>query len=148
MSIWQLRKDDIIQVAKDMGLTVPADVRFIDLKSLIENSDIYKNQLEVMQKIIDSVTEERQRKAEESKEKLEFERLKLAQLEKQIELENARKDSPQTQSLNPDASNRIDSLIKSIKTLTISVPVKSESFNLFFQSIEKAFKTKKMCQKI
>ncbi|KFM71288.1 hypothetical protein X975_00963, partial [Stegodyphus mimosarum] len=38
----------------------------------------------------------------------------------------------------------MENLIKSVKTLTISVPTKAESFNLFFQSIERAFRTKQV----
>lgn len=36
----------------------------------------------------------------------------------------------------------LESLIKSVKTLTIPVPTRAESYNLFFQSLERAFKTK------
>ncbi|GFX69506.1 RNA-directed DNA polymerase from mobile element jockey [Trichonephila clavipes] len=36
----------------------------------------------------------------------------------------------------------IENLVKSIKTLTIPVPSNTEAYNLFFQSLEKAFKTK------
>ncbi|GBL92600.1 hypothetical protein AVEN_123777-1 [Araneus ventricosus] len=90
-SIWKLRKEDIILVVKEMGLTVAADMRFIDLYNLIENSDIYKNQLEVFQRIIDSVTEKRQRQAKENEAKLEIERRKLAGLEKLLEIERKKK---------------------------------------------------------
>ncbi|GBM51649.1 hypothetical protein AVEN_43278-1 [Araneus ventricosus] len=38
-SIWKLRKEDIVLIVKEMSLTAPADVRFIDLKNLIENSE-------------------------------------------------------------------------------------------------------------
>ncbi|GBN01596.1 hypothetical protein AVEN_190148-1, partial [Araneus ventricosus] len=38
--------------------------------------------------------------------------------------------------------NNLESLIKSVKTLTIAVPVRSESFNLSFHSLEKAFQNK------
>ncbi|GBL80033.1 hypothetical protein AVEN_29048-1 [Araneus ventricosus] len=101
-SIWKLRKDDLILVVKEMGLTVLANVRFIDEKNLIENSDIYKNQLEVFQRIIDSVTERWQLEAErrksedearesEIKAKLKIERAKRTELKKQLEIEIMKK---------------------------------------------------------
>ncbi|GBM14889.1 hypothetical protein AVEN_28611-1 [Araneus ventricosus] len=73
---------------------------------------------------------------------LELERIKLAQLEKQVELQNGKRDSTKGQG-DLDASNKkIENLTKSIKTLTITVPTRAESFNLLFQSLEKAFRTK------
>ncbi|GFS66732.1 hypothetical protein TNCV_229741 [Trichonephila clavipes] len=35
-------------------------------------------------------------------------------------------------------------MIKSIRTLSLPVPTRSENFNLFFQSLERAFLTKKI----
>ncbi|GFS48626.1 integrase catalytic domain-containing protein [Trichonephila clavipes] len=71
---------------------------------------------------------------------------KLA-IEKQLELAKVRKESeknPQTlESGEPSSiTDKLESLVKSIKTLTIQVPVWSESFNLFFRSLEKAFQIK------
>ncbi|GFX18867.1 integrase catalytic domain-containing protein [Trichonephila clavipes] len=68
-------------------------------------------------------------------------------IEKQLELEKVRKESeknPQTlESGEPRSiTDKLESLVKSIKTLTIQVPVRSESFNLFFHSLEKAFQIK------
>ncbi|GFT74579.1 hypothetical protein TNCV_1452421 [Trichonephila clavipes] len=49
-------------------------------------------------------------------------------------------------SLNPAAKveekqfeTNIENMIKSIKTLALPVPTRSENFNLFFQSLERAF---------
>ncbi|GFV15259.1 DUF1758 domain-containing protein [Trichonephila clavipes] len=54
-------------------------------------------------------------------------------------------------SLNPAAKveekqfeTNIENMIKSIKTLSLPVPTRSENFNLFFQSLERAFLTKKI----
>ncbi|GFX05119.1 uncharacterized protein TNCV_4460641 [Trichonephila clavipes] len=74
--------------------------------------------------------------------------LKLAQLEKEIELQTAKNEAL---SLNPAAKvedkqfeTNIENMIKSIKTLSLPVPTRSENFNLFFQSLERAFLTKKI----
>ncbi|GFT53844.1 uncharacterized protein TNCV_4124221 [Trichonephila clavipes] len=92
----------------------------------------------------------RKRKKEEdnikkNKAKIEFEKIKLEQLEKELELTNARcKLSPVQEKSEHFESvpSDIEKLIKSIKTLTIPVPSNTEAYNLFFQSLEKAFKTK------
>ncbi|GFW55691.1 transposon Tf2-6 polyprotein [Trichonephila clavipes] len=72
---------------------------------------------------------------------------KLAQLEKEVELQTAKNKAL---SLNPAAkvedkqfeTNR--NMIKNIRTLSLPVPTRSENFNLFFQSLERAFLTKKI----
>ncbi|GFT00102.1 retrovirus-related Pol polyprotein from transposon opus [Trichonephila clavipes] len=80
------------------------------------------------------------------KQKIELAKLQLAQLEKEIELQTAKNKAL---SLNPAAKveekqfeTNIENMIKSINTL--SVPTRSENFNLFFQSLERAFLTKKI----
>ncbi|GFX23366.1 transposon Tf2-6 polyprotein [Trichonephila clavipes] len=75
-------------------------------------------------------------------------KLQLAKLEKEIELQLAKNKAL---SLNPAAEveekqfeTNIENMIKSIKTLSLPVPTRSENFNLFFQSLERAFLTKKI----
>ncbi|GFX13814.1 probable RNA-directed DNA polymerase from transposon X-element [Trichonephila clavipes] len=68
-------------------------------------------------------------------------------IEKQLELEKVRKESEKnSQSLESgepsSITDKLESLVKSIKTLTTQVPVRSDSFNLFFHSLEKAFQIK------
>ena len=41
-----------------------------------------------------------------------------------------------------EAVSNLENLIMSVKTLMIAVPSRVETFNLFFQSLEQAFKTK------
>ncbi|GFW41474.1 DUF1758 domain-containing protein [Trichonephila clavipes] len=67
------------------------------------------------------------------------------QLKKELELTNAKcKLSPAQEKSEHFESvpSDIENLIKSIKTLTIPVPSNTEAYNLFFQLLEKAFKTK------
>ncbi|GFX65685.1 uncharacterized protein TNCV_4093781 [Trichonephila clavipes] len=84
-------------------------------------------------------------KLESEKARIEFEKIKLEQLKKELELTNAKcKLSPAQEKSEHFESvpSDIENLIKSIKTLTIPVPSNTEAYNLFFQSLEKAFKTK------
>ncbi|GFU77065.1 DUF1758 domain-containing protein [Trichonephila clavipes] len=85
---------------------------------------------------------------EEKNRKLSSLNFELAQLEKEIELQTAKNEAL---SLNPAAKveekqfeTNIENMIKSIKTLSLPVPTRSENFNLFFQSLERAFLTKKI----
>ncbi|GFW56455.1 transposon Tf2-6 polyprotein [Trichonephila clavipes] len=68
-------------------------------------------------------------------------------IEKQLELakvwKESEKNSQSLESGEPSSiTDKLESLVKNIKTLTIQVPVRSESFNLFFHSLQKAFQIK------
>ncbi|GBN19025.1 hypothetical protein AVEN_104261-1 [Araneus ventricosus] len=142
-----LRKDELIAIAEEMGLTVPDKAKVVDLKALIESSDVYRDDIELVHNLIDTILEEKREKSERDKREYEIEKIKLAQLEKQLEIENARKNlvntSQATEIVEPGSlTDNLESLIKSVKTLSIPVPVRSESFKLFFHSLEKAFQNK------
>ncbi|GFW89949.1 uncharacterized protein TNCV_864791 [Trichonephila clavipes] len=150
MSLNKLRKDELKIVAEELNLTVPEGAKIADLKNLIVNSDVYKNDKELVQSAIDYALAEIKNKRLDSETKLEFERIKLAQLQKQLELANIQKKLLQNSDIrNPSvfetaANINVETLLKSVKTLTIPVPSRVESYNLFFQSLEKAFKIKEV----
>ncbi|XP_042910117.1 uncharacterized protein [Parasteatoda tepidariorum] len=164
MSLTKLKKDELRLVAEELNLTVPEGAKIADLKTLIENSEVYKTDQELFKCALDYAIEEVKNKKSDSESKLEFERIKLAdseskleleriklaQLEKQLALANVQKELPHNsviakESVSENPSNiNIETLLKSVKTLTIPVPSRVESYNLFFQSLEKAFKTKEV----
>ncbi|GFX21605.1 uncharacterized protein TNCV_1400191 [Trichonephila clavipes] len=150
MSLNKLGKDELKIVAEELNLTVPEGAKIAGLKNLIVNSDAYKNDKELVQSAIDYALAEIKYKRLDSEIKLEFERIKLAQLQKQLELANIQKNLPQNSDIrNPSVfetadNNNVETLFKSVKTLTIPVPSRVESYNLFFQSLEKAFKIKEV----
>ncbi|GFS82003.1 uncharacterized protein TNCV_1790741 [Trichonephila clavipes] len=150
MSLNKLGKDELKIVAEELNLTVPEGAKIAGLKNLIVNSDVYKNDRELVQSAIDYALAEIKNKRLDSEIKLEFERIKLAQLQKQLELANIQKNLPQNSDIqNPSvcetaANCNVETLLKSVKTLTIPVPSRVESYNLFFQSLEKAFKIKEV----
>ncbi|GFW30496.1 integrase catalytic domain-containing protein [Trichonephila clavipes] len=144
-----LKKDELILVAVEMGLVIPSKAKIIDLKKLIESSAVYKNDIEFVCSLIENVSEKSKQEAEknEREAEIQLEKIKLSQIEKQLQLAKVRKESeknPQTlESGEPSSiTDKLESLVKSIKTLTIQVPVRSESFNLFFHSLEKAIQIK------
>ncbi|GFY36226.1 uncharacterized protein TNCV_4845981 [Trichonephila clavipes] len=150
MSLNKLGKDELKIVAEELNLTVPEGAKIAGLKSVIVNSDVYKNDKELVQSAIDYALAEIKNKRLDSETKLDFERIKLAQLQKQLELANIQKNLPQNSDIqNPTvfetaANFNVETLLKSVKTLTIPVPSRVESYNLFFQSLEKAFKIKEV----
>ncbi|GFW49327.1 integrase catalytic domain-containing protein [Trichonephila clavipes] len=158
-----LKKDELISVAVEMGLEIPSKAKIIDLKKLIESSAVYKNDIEFVRSLVENALEKSKQEAEKNEHEAEknereaekykreaeiqLEKIKLSQIEKQLELEKVRKESEKnSQSLESgepsSITDKLESLVKSIKTLTIQVPVRSESFNLFFHSLEKAFQIK------
>ncbi|GFT79582.1 uncharacterized protein TNCV_3177391 [Trichonephila clavipes] len=150
MSLNKLGKDELKIVAEELNLTVPEGAKIAGLKNLILNSDAYKNDKELVQSAIDYALAEIKNKRLDSEIKLEFERIKLAQLQKQLELANIQKNLIENSDIqNPSvcetaANCNVETLLKSVKTLTIPVPSRVESYNLFFQSLEKAFKIKEV----
>ncbi|GFX79731.1 CCHC-type domain-containing protein [Trichonephila clavipes] len=114
---------------------------------------MYKNALkEVLIRVVEDLDDERvsrnEREVTLEKQKIELAKLQLAKLEKEVELQRAKNKAL---SLNPAAKveekqfeTNIENMIKSIRTLSLPVPTRSENFNLFFQSLERAFLTKKI----
>ncbi|GFX60759.1 integrase catalytic domain-containing protein [Trichonephila clavipes] len=141
-----LKKDELISVAVEMGLEIPSIAKIIDLKKLIESSAVYKNDIEFVRSLVENALEKSKQEAEknEREAEIQLEKIKLSQIEEQLELAKVRKESEKnSQSLESgepsSITDKLESLVKSIKTLTIQVPVRSESFNLFFHSLEKTF---------
>ncbi|KFM66111.1 hypothetical protein X975_10998, partial [Stegodyphus mimosarum] len=142
-----LKKDELMLVAEELGLVIPSRAKIVTLKTLIESSEVYGSDAEFVQNVIDNILEEKkiQREKQKSENKIRLEIIKLSQLEAELALANTRNVLLQNQNVETDTSSRnMENLIKSVKILTISVPTKAESFNLFFQSIEWAFGTKQV----
>ncbi|GFV93235.1 uncharacterized protein TNCV_385991 [Trichonephila clavipes] len=125
MSLNKLRKDELKIVAEELNLTVPEGAKIVDLKSLIVNSDVYKNDKELVHSVIDYALAKIKNKRLDSETKLEFERIKLAQLQKKLELANIQKNLLQNsdirnQSVLETAANiNVETLLKSVKTWLI-----------------------------
>ncbi|GFX63873.1 transposon Tf2-6 polyprotein [Trichonephila clavipes] len=145
-------KEDLIRVVEDLDGTVESTDTIAKLKTKIENSSTFESDPDFVKTLIKNCIDERvsrnEREASLEKQKIELAKLQLAQLEKEIELQTAKNEAL---SLNPAAKvegkqfeTNIENMIKSIKTLSLPVPTRSENFNLFFQSLERAFLTKKI----
>ncbi|GFY09339.1 integrase catalytic domain-containing protein [Trichonephila clavipes] len=126
-----LKKDELIWVAVEMGLEIPSKAKIIDLKKLIESSAVYKNDIEFVRSLVENALEKSKQEAEknEREAEIQLEKIKLSQIEKQLELAKVRKESEKnSQSLESgepsSITDKLESLVKSIKTLTIQVPVR------------------------
>ncbi|GFX69743.1 transposon Tf2-6 polyprotein [Trichonephila clavipes] len=132
--------------------TVESTDTIVKLKTKIENSSTFESNPDFVKTLIKNCIDERvsrnEREVALEKQKIELAKLQLAQLEKEVELQRAKNKAL---SLNPAAKveekqfeTNIENMITSIKTLSLPVPTRSENFNLFFQSLERAFLTKKI----
>ncbi|GFY22272.1 integrase catalytic domain-containing protein [Trichonephila clavipes] len=134
-----LKKDELISVAVEMGMVIPSKAKIIDLKKLIESSAVYKNDIEFVRSLVENALEKSKEEAEkkELEAEIQLEKIKLSQIEKQLELAKVRKESeknPQAlESGEPSSiTDKLESLGKSIKTLTIQVPVRPHNSLIHF----------------
>ncbi|GFV50502.1 transposon Tf2-6 polyprotein [Trichonephila clavipes] len=144
-------KEDLIRVVEELDGSVESTDTIVKLKTKIENSSTFESDPDFVKTLIQNCIDERVSQNERevtSEQKIELAKLQLAKLEKEIELQLAKNKAL---SLNPAAKveekqfeTNIENMIKSIKTLSLPVPTRSENFNLFFQSLERAILTKKI----
>ncbi|GFS68241.1 transposon Tf2-6 polyprotein [Trichonephila clavipes] len=144
-------EEDLIRVVEELDGIVESTDTIVKLKTKIENSSTFESDPDFVKTLIQNCIDERVSQKERevtSEQKIELAKLQLAKLEKEIELQLAKNKAL---SLNPAAKveekqfeTNIENMIKSIKTLSLPVPTRSENFNLFFQSLERAFLTKKI----
>ncbi|GFX04302.1 integrase catalytic domain-containing protein [Trichonephila clavipes] len=144
-------KEDLKRVVQKLDGIVESTDTIVKLKTKIENSSTFESDPDFVKTLIQNCIDERVSQNERevtSEQKIELAKLQLAKLEKEIELQLAKNKAL---SLNPAAKveekqfeTNIENMIKSIKTLSLPVPTRSENFNLFFQSLERAFLTKKI----
>ncbi|GFW41295.1 hypothetical protein TNCV_1002881 [Trichonephila clavipes] len=85
MSIGKFKKDELRSIADELKLVVPDNAKVLDLRELIQESEIYKNDKETYQAIVDCVLEEINDKRNENENRLEIEKIKLSQLEHENE---------------------------------------------------------------
>ncbi|GFU40234.1 hypothetical protein TNCV_3231351 [Trichonephila clavipes] len=105
---------------------------------LIKNCDRYKNDPDSVHELANLIIEER--KYDESQQ-LELEKIRE---QSKLDLEIARiraNDKDNNTEVNCNDSFSVDSLIKSIRTLTVKIPDKPEGWS-FFLSLERAFAAK------
>nr|XP_042913786.1 uncharacterized protein LOC122273874 [Parasteatoda tepidariorum] len=144
------RKEDLLQIAFELGITVLENATLITLKGLIESSEVFKANVDFVKYLVASTVEERKAREDNESAKIELEKIKLAQLERQIELANLR-NTPSANlnsSRNSDASEDGLDIEKACRTLSMPMPTRPENYSLFFQSLERSFTTKRVQDEI
>ncbi|GFU27861.1 transposon Tf2-6 polyprotein [Trichonephila clavipes] len=127
-------KEDLIRVVEDLDGTVESTDTIAKLKTKIENSSTFESDPDFVKTLIQNCIDERvsrnEREVTLEKQKIELAKLQLAKLEKEIELQTAKNEAL---SLNPAAKvedkqfeTNVENMIKSIRTLSLPVPTKSE----------------------
>ncbi|GFV23297.1 uncharacterized protein TNCV_4780111 [Trichonephila clavipes] len=81
----KFKKDELRSIADELKLVVPDNAKVLDLRELIQESEIYKNYKETYQAIVDCVLEEINDRRNENENRLEIEKIKLSQLEHENE---------------------------------------------------------------
>ncbi|GFX19990.1 transposon Tf2-6 polyprotein [Trichonephila clavipes] len=140
------RKENLINVLKEIGEQATSKETMIELKTKLEKSAAFKDDPDFVINLLNLSVEDRQAKTErqlqETNSQLELEKIKLQQIEREIELQKALAEGRATQQSSKGDTNNLENLIKSVKTLTIQIPTKTENFGLFFQSLERSFRVK------
>ncbi|GFT38917.1 hypothetical protein NPIL_277291 [Nephila pilipes] len=107
------KKDELTLFAEELGLMIPEGAKLVDLRNIIENCDLCINDIGFVQNIVGYVIEEKKSTKEREIMKLESEKIKLAQLqqqsdllEKELQLENFKKETRRDKLTVIDTLNR------------------------------------------
>ncbi|GFW18187.1 DUF1758 domain-containing protein [Trichonephila clavipes] len=138
------KKEDLRRIASELELCVSDKLTVLDFMDLTKNCDRYKNDPDSVHELANLIIEER--KYDESQQ-LELEKIRE---KSKLDLEIARiraNDKDNNTEVNCNDSSSLDSLIKSIRTLTVKISDKPEGWSFFFLSLERAFAAKSVTDK-
>ncbi|GFQ82942.1 integrase catalytic domain-containing protein [Trichonephila clavata] len=125
----KLKKNELKLVAEKIGLTVPGDAKMIDLKRLIEESDVFKEDYEFVKSVIEQVLEEVKTQKSQLNGEIELERLKLERVKAELKLAKLRSSANNSEtSLNGGETEA------SIDFDTLKEPIVSDKM---FQTIDR-----------
>ncbi|GFS47364.1 hypothetical protein TNCV_4863071 [Trichonephila clavipes] len=146
------RKEDLRIVALELGETVAEKVTIVELTEIIKENKYFKEDVEFVKELIQYTIEDRKRAEEERKRmQIEEDRKKEAEnrlREKELELELARLNVNSDNERTGEGCNTLDALVKSVRILTVKVPNRPEGWAFFFASLERAFVSKNVPEKI
>ncbi|GFU00586.1 retrovirus-related Pol polyprotein from transposon opus [Nephila pilipes] len=130
------RKFDLIQLARDLDESPDPSMSKIVLRDLIISSKYYKGKetKELLEVITIERLETKQQQKLEQQEQLTFEKLRL-----EIELSRNVNQSAAQNNGQTSCVKSLDEIVKMVRLLTVKVPSKSDGWDYFFSSLEKAF---------
>ncbi|GFW59920.1 hypothetical protein TNCV_4863781 [Trichonephila clavipes] len=130
------KKIDLIQLARDLDESSDPSMSKIVLRNLIISSKYYKEgeAKELLEVITAERLETEQRQKLEQQEQLSIEKLRLEMELSRIANQSATQNNGQTSRVKS-----LDEIVKMVRLLTVKVPNKSDGWEYFFSSFEKAF---------
>ncbi|GBN75838.1 hypothetical protein AVEN_78893-1, partial [Araneus ventricosus] len=154
-------KADLKVVATELGLAFDKKATIVQLIDLIQKSNYYKKDIEFVEGLVNSTIEERKHleeialeKAKAEQGQMNLEQIKLERVKAELELARLRSESNSENKNENSGENdkkecieSLDSLIKSIRTLTVKLSNRPEGFSYFFSSLERAFISKNVPEK-
>ncbi|GFT69438.1 retrovirus-related Pol polyprotein from transposon opus [Trichonephila clavipes] len=130
------KKIDLIELARDLDESPDPSMSKIVLRNLIISSKYYKE--EEAKELLEVITAERleteQQQKLEQQEQLSIEKLRLEMELSRIANQSATQNNGQTSRVKS-----LDEIVKMVRLLTVKVSHKSDAWDYFFSSLEKAF---------
>ncbi|GFQ98018.1 hypothetical protein TNCT_286381 [Trichonephila clavata] len=109
------RKEDLINVLNEIGEQVSSKETIFELKTKLENSKLFKDDSEFVMNMINLSIEDRQSKAEQqlqiTNSQLELEKIKLQQMDREIELQKAKAEGNVTQKSLQGETNYLENYV-------------------------------------
>ncbi|GFV41527.1 uncharacterized protein TNCV_3626791 [Trichonephila clavipes] len=126
----ELRKGDLLEVARELGVEVNGDQTKVEIKDMILQND--KNDMETTKAVMEGILEEKEREFEERRQTREYEleRLRLSNATEMVSVSSA--------DLEGQGVNRRVNL----KDLVPKFDAKNADINLFFEIFERQAKKK------
>ncbi|GFV60267.1 retrovirus-related Pol polyprotein from transposon opus [Trichonephila clavipes] len=139
------KKIDLIQLARDLDESPDPSMSKIVLRNLIISSKYYKEEeaKELLEVITAEKLETEQRQKLEQQEQLSIEKLRLEMELSRIANQSANQNNDQTSRVKS-----LDEIVKMVRLLTVKVPNKSDGWDYFFSSLEKAFASEMVSDKL
>ncbi|GFV49443.1 uncharacterized protein TNCV_4115621 [Trichonephila clavipes] len=130
----RLRKGDLLEVAKELGVEVNGDQTKVEIKDMILQND--KNDMETIKAVMEGILEEKEREYEERRQTREYEleRLRLSNATETVSVSSA--------DLEGQGVNRRVNL----KDLVPKFDAKNADINLFFEIFERQAKKEKVAE--
>ncbi|GFY54297.1 uncharacterized protein TNIN_496521 [Trichonephila inaurata madagascariensis] len=117
------KKEDLRQIAFELGQTVTDNMTVVQLTNVIKSNETFVNEPEFVKDIANTIISERKLEKESE---LELERIKFERTKAELELARIQAESKIEIENEPEKTESLDSLIKSVRTLTVKVPSKPE----------------------
>nr|XP_042897354.1 uncharacterized protein LOC122269252 [Parasteatoda tepidariorum] len=135
------KKEDLRQIAIELGENVTETMTIIELTNLIKNNETFVKEPELATDIANTIINDRKAEKESL---LQLEKFKFERTKAELELAKLRNENKFE---NSESTESLDSLVKSVRTLTVKVPSRPEGWSYFFSSLERAFNSKSVPEK-